>query len=272
VLKKLLLPKQLFMHLKNLILYSSFCIPAALQAQAQDSLLREAAKTEIYEPIPPVVTPIDVFLAPPPDAIVLLGNEGLDAWRSTNDTTKAAGWYFENGVMTVNKKKGNIETKQCFMDYQLHLEWRIPDNITGSGQVRGNSGLFLASTGSGDKGYEIQILDNYNNTTYVNGQVGAVYKQHVPLANACKKPGEWQSYDVFWKAPKFNSDGSLASAAMVTVMHNGILIQNNVILQGETQWIGQPVYKAHGASPVKLQSHGDPSEPISFRNIWIRPL
>lgn len=263
--------KNYMMKFFPLILIVSF-IPFVADAQNWDSLSREAAKTEIWDPQPPVVEPLDVFIPTPSDAIILFDGNGLDAWRSVNDTTKAAGWKVKNGVITVDKTTGNIETKQRFMDYQLHLEWRIPASINGNGQIRGNSGLFLASTGGGDAGYEIQILDNYNNITYVNGQVGSVYKQSIPLANACKKPGEWQSYDIVWKAPRFKPDGSLLTPAYVTVVHNGIVLQNNFELKGETKWIGPASYTAHGASPVKLQSHGDPSEPISFRNIWVRPL
>lgn len=228
--------------------------------------------TEVWSPIPKIVTPGKTAADAPSDAIVLFDGTSLDKWVSTNDNTKPAEWLVKKGIMTVNKKAGNIQTKQSFTDYQLHLEWRIPKNITGEGQVRGNSGLFLASTGAGDLGYEVQILDCYNNTTYVNGQTGSVYKQAIPLANACKQPGEWQIYDIIWTAPRFNADGSLKSAARVTVIHNGVLLQNNFELKGATTYIGAPSYKAHGASPIKLQSHGDPSEPISFRNIWVREL
>jgi hypothetical protein len=184
----------------------------------------------------------------------------------------AAKWIVDNGVMTVNKKAGNIQTKASFSNYQLHIEYRIPANITGSDQARGNSGIFLASTGKGDDGYELQVLDNYNNKTYVNGQVGSIYKQAVPLANACRKPGEWQTYDIIWTAPVFKTDGSLASPAKVTVLHNGVVVENDFELKGQTRYRGKPYYKAHGPSPIKLQSHGDPSEPISYRNIWVRPL
>jgi hypothetical protein len=142
----------------------------------------------------------------------------------------------------------------------------------GEGQGRGNSGLFLASTGGGDAGYELQILDSFANKTYVNGQAGSVYKQYPPLANAMRPPGEWQSYDIAWTAPTFNGDGSLKTPAYLTAFHNGVLIQNNVPLQGETVYRGRPGYKAHGPSPIKLQDHGDPSQPISFRNIWVREL
>ncbi len=228
---------------------------------------------EIYSPVPPVVTPGALPQDAPSDAIILFNGKNLDAWRSAKDTTKAADWNVSDGIVTVNKKgAGNIETKQRFMDYQLHLEWREPANLTGKGQARGNSGVFLASTGTGDAGYEVQILDCYNNKTYVNGQTGAVYKQGIPLANACKKPGEWQYYDIIWTAPRFDNSGKLVSPARVTLLHNGVLLQNNFELKGVTRYIGFPYYAAHGASPIKLQAHGDASEPISFRNIWVRPL
>lgn len=228
--------------------------------------------TEVWSPVPKVVTPGKTFADAPSDAIVLFDGKNLDQWESANDTTKAAGWKVADGIITVDKKTGNIQTKQKFMDYQLHLEYRIPENITGSDQARGNSGVFLASTGPGDAGYEMQVLDNYNNKTYVNGQAASIYKQYIPLVNACKKPGEWQTYDVIWTAPRFNEDGSLKSPARVTAFHNGVLVQNNVELKGPTLYIGTPTYKAHGASPLKLQAHGDKSEPISYRNIWLREL
>ncbi|MCO6497872.1 MAG: DUF1080 domain-containing protein [Chitinophagaceae bacterium] len=242
----------------------------AVNAFAQVKMKPE--ETEVWNPVPQVVTPGDSYSKPPSDAVVLFDGKDLSKWESTNRPGKAAGWKVHDGILTVDKKAGNIQTKESFMDYQLHIEWRIPEDIDGSGQLRGNSGLFLASTGKGDRGYEIQILDNYNNKTYVNGQAGSVYKQYAPLVNANKKPGEWQSYDVIWKAPRFNADGSLKDSARVTVIFNGVLIQNNVALKGETVYIGYPKYLAHDASPIKLQAHGDPSKPISFRNIWIRKL
>jgi hypothetical protein len=174
----------------------------------------------------------------------------------------------------VNKAQGvgNIETKRNFKNYQLHIEWKIPANITGNDQARGNSGVFLASTGPGDAGYELQILDSYNNKTYVNGQAGSMYKQAIPLANPNRKPGEWQTYDVIWTAPVFNADGSLKTPAWVTVLFNGVLVQNHFELKGETLYIGQPSYKKYDSAPIKLQAHGDRSEPVSFRNIWVREL
>lgn len=230
--------------------------------------------TETWEPVPPVVSPGSVINVPPPsDAIVLFDGKGLDKWVSTNDPSKPAQWTVANGVFTVKKGTGNIQTKQDFQDYQLHIEWQVPANITGKGQGRGNSGLFLASTGEGDAGYELQILDSYNNRTYSNGQAGSIYKQQAPLKNAMRKPGEWNSYDVIFTAPRFKEDGSLFTPARVSVLHNGVLIQNNVELKGPTQYIGLPSYNTpHGKSPIKLQDHGDPSEPLSFRNIWIREL
>ncbi|PSJ39493.1 3-keto-disaccharide hydrolase [Allosphingosinicella deserti] len=245
--------------------------PAA-SAPAADPAKPRPEDTEQWKPVPETVRPGPaVEIAPPSDAIVLLGSAGLGEWASVKDGT-AAQWLFDKGVMTVKKGTGNIQTKRSFTNYQLHLEWRIPTGITGSGQARGNSGLFVASTGGGDAGYELQILDSYENETYVNGQAGSVYKQLAPLANAMRKPGEWQSYDIVWTAPTFGADGALKSPARLTAFHNGVLIQDNVVLRGETTYVGQPQYKAHGPSPIKLQDHGDPSAPISFRNIWIREL
>lgn len=229
-------------------------------------------ETEVWSPVPPVVTPGKINAEPPSDAIVLFDGKNLDQWVLTDHPEKQADWFVHDGIITVNKKSGNIQTRESFMDYQLHLEWSIPKDIEGSGQDRGNSGLFLASTGKGDAGYEIQILDSYKNETYVNGQAGSVYKQYAPLVNVNRPPGEWQTYDVIWTAPRFNADSTLESPAYVTVFFNGILVQNHVKLKGVTLNIGKPYYKAHGPEPIKLQAHGDSSKPISFRNIWIRKL
>lgn len=229
--------------------------------------------TEVWSPVPKVVTPGATPSDAPSDAIILFDGKNLDEWVSGRDGKTAAQWTVGEGLFTVKKGTGSIQTRRSFTDYQLHIEWRIPTVINGSGQARGNSGIFLASTGPGDEGYEIQVLDCYNNTTYVNGQTASIYKQAIPLANACKKPGEWQVYDIIWTAPRFNADGTLKSPARVTAIHNGVLVQNNFELKGVTKYIGTPDYsKAHGATPIKLQDHGDPSEPISFRNIWLREL
>jgi hypothetical protein len=224
--------------------------------------------TEVWTPVPKIVTPGPDDGAPPSDAVVLFDGSNLNEWVSTSG--KTAGWTVANGVMTVNKSSGDIETKRRFTDYQLHIEWRIPANVTGKGQERGNSGVYLAITDSG--GYELQVMDSYNNPTYVNGQAGSVYKQYPPLVNAARKPGEWQTYDVVWTAPRFNPDGSLKSPASVTAFHNGVLVQNHVALKGATLNEGTPAYHAHGAAPILLQAHGDPSPPISYRNIWVRGI
>ena len=255
---------------KKFFISLAFLTNGILSANAQQTMKPE--ETEIYSPVPAVVTPGKTCSDAPSDAIVLFNGNNLNQWVLTSDTTKPADWIVSKGILTVNKKSGNIQTRQSFKDYQLHIEWRIPKNITGTGQGRGNSGLFLASLGKGDAGYELQIMDSYNNPTYVNGQAGSIYKQYPPLVNANFPPGEWQTYDVVWTAPRFNEDESLETPARVTVHFNGILIQNNVELKGETKYVGNPSYTKHGPAPIKLQAHGDKSEPISFRNIWVRNL
>ena len=246
-------------------------IAAASILSAQQPAKPKHEDTEVWEPVPQVVTPGATCGAPPSDAIVLFDGKNLDQWVSAQDKSPAK-WIVADGVLTVSKTAGNIETQRAFKDYQLHLEWKIPENITGTGQARGNSGVFLASTGPGDAGYELQVLDSYNNKTYVNGMAGSIYKQVIPLANPGRKPGEWQTYDVVWTAPTFNTDGSLKTPAYVTVLFNGVLVENHFELKGETLYIGKPVYKPYTTAPIKLQAHGDPSEPDSFRNIWVRPL
>jgi Domain of Unknown Function (DUF1080) len=264
----------LFMNKKLLFLFAAASLTISVSAQKarQDSLSKEAAKTELWEPVPPIVTPGATTADAPSDAIVLFNGKNLDQWCNGSDITKPAMWTVGDGFFTVKKGTGSIQTKQSFTDYQLHVEWRIPEVIHGEGQARGNSGIFLGTTGPGDVGYEIQVLDSYNNKTYVNGQTGSIYKQAIPLANANKKPGEWQVYDIIWTAPRFNSNGILIAPARVTASLNGVLLQNNTEVKGLTMWIGQPYYKAHGPLPIKLQDHGDPSEPISYRNIWVRKL
>ena len=252
-----------------------FALTILVAAVTPVSAQQPAAKpqdTEVWEPVPAVVTPGATDAAPPSDAIVLFDGKNLDEWVSNKDKSPAK-WIVADGVLTVNKAGvGNIETKRSFKNYQLHIEWKIPSNITGTDQARGNSGVFLASTGGGDAGYELQILDSYNNKTYVNGQAGSIYKQGIPLVNPNRKPGEWQAYDVIWTAPAFNADGSVKTPAYVTVLFNGVLVQNHFELKGETLYIGPPVYKKYDTAPIKLQAHGDRSEPISFRNIWVREL
>lgn len=236
-------------------------------AQNRDSLFKEAAKTELWEPVPPIVTPGKTNSEAPSDAIVLYNGKDVAQWQKENGGKP--GWKIDkDGALTVVKGSGNIATKMGFGSCQLHIEWREPALIAGAGQTRGNSGIFFMGQ------YELQVLDSYDNPTYVNGQAGSIYKQHIPLVNASRKPGEWQSYDVIFNAPKFYSDGQLQSPATITVLHNGVLVQNNVAIKGHTEWIGAPVYKAHGTKePLVLQDHGmDGGQPMSYRNIWIRDL
>ncbi|GGA65850.1 endo-1,3-1,4-beta glucanase-related protein [Edaphobacter acidisoli] len=242
-------------------------------AQAPGATKPKPEATEFYQPVPPVVTPAATVGNPPSDAIILFDGTDTHQWVAAKDGTTPADWEVHDGVMTVKKGGvGNIETRQKFKDYQLHLEWKIPASIEGKGQARGNSGVFLASTGPGDAGYELQILDSYNNETYTNGMLGSLYKQSTPLANAARKPGEWSSYDIIWTAPRFNPDGTLKTPAYATVFENGVLVDDHFQLKGQTLYIGQPFYKAYDTAPIKLQAHGDKSEPISFRNIWVREV
>jgi hypothetical protein len=255
------------------ILALAAIVSTSAMLAAQTAEKPKPEETEVWTPVPKIVTPGATNQAPPSDAIVLFNGTNEDEWVSAQDQTPAQ-WVVHDGIFTVKKAHGvgNIETKRKFKDYQLHVEWRIPEDISGSGQARGNSGVFLASTGPGDDGYEMQVLDSYNNTTYVNGQAASIYKQSAPLVNPNRKPGEWQSYDIVWTAPRFNADGTLKTPAYVTALFNGVLVQNHFELKGQTLYIGKPFYKPYDRAPIKLQAHGDASEPISFRNIWVREL
>ncbi|HVG17226.1 MAG TPA: DUF1080 domain-containing protein, partial [Chitinophagaceae bacterium] len=188
------------MNLPKLLL-SSVMAGSILSASAQ-SAAEQAKKTEVWEPVPKVITPAPLPGQPPSDAIILFNGDSLTQWVSSRDTTKPAAWITSGDVFKVKKGTGNIQTRKSFMDYQLHIEWRIPMDIKGSSQGRGNSGVFLAGYGRGDEGYELQVLDSYNNPTYVNGQAGSVYKQHIPLVNVNRPPGEWNVYDIVWTAPR----------------------------------------------------------------------
>lgn len=216
--------------------------------------------TEFYSPKPPVVTLVNQV---PSDAISLFNGTNLDQWESEGKSGGKAEWTISNNILTVKPKSGNIKTKQTFEDFQLHLEWRSPEVIKGNGQGRGNSGVFLQGL------YEIQVLDNHNNPTYVNGQAGSLYKQQPPLAEVQANADRWHTYDIIYTAPRFNKDGILISKGRVTILHNGVLVQNNTQIEGTTEYIGLPKINAHGAGPIVLQDHGDL---VSFRNIWIRPL
>ena len=209
-------------------------------------------KSGIVWPEPPVIDPGD-GVRPPSDAIVLFDGTDMSAFDGGN-------WIVEDGVATV--RGGGVTTKQSFGSCQLHVEFATPAEVSGEGQGRGNSGIYLMGR------YELQILDSYDNTTYFDGQCASVYKQQPPIVNACRKPGEWQSYDIIFDAPQFAEDGTLVKPAYVTVLHNGILVQHHFELQGDTAWDAPPSYKPHGATaPIHIQDHGNPTR---FRNIWIR--
>lgn len=256
------------------IVAGASCVTVFAQDQKQEFVMPTGyagithEMSEFYEPVPPVVTPGEMLegggFTAPSDAIILFDGKDLSAWESPKGG--AAEWDVHDGVVTVNKKKGDIQTKQNFNNFQLHIEWQVPTNITGEGQLRGNSGIYLQGM------YEVQVLDCYNNPTYTNGMTGSIYKQSRPLVNAMRQPGEWNVYDIIYTAPTFKEDGSYRTRPIVTVIQNGVVLQNNTTILGTTEWIGFPQEKAHGAGPILLQSHPDPSEPISFRNIWIREL
>jgi len=224
----------------------------------------EPEATEYYEPKVPVVGPASGGRTPS-DAIVLFDGSSLEGWMHTQDST-AAQWHLnKDGSMTVADKTGNIRTKQEFGDVQLHIEWRSPLPVQREGQNRGNSGVFLNGI------YEVQVLDNNANDTYVNGQVGSIYKQGPPLAMASVPTGEWNVYDIIYHAPEFNADGGKTKSARITVLHNGVLIQDHTEIKGTTPYIGWPKNPAHGKGPLMLQDHGDDSR-VSYRNIWVREL
>ena len=224
----------------------------------------EPEATEYYEPVPPRVDPYSQK-GVPSDAIVLFDGSSLDAWMSSVDSTEAKWYLNKNGTMTVKDKAGDIESRQHFGSIQLHVEWKSPEEIQREGQNRGNSGIFLSGL------YEVQVLDNNDNNTYVNGQVGSIYKQHVPLAMASVPSGDWNTYDIIYHAPEFNEQGQKIKSGTITVLHNGILIQDSAEIKGTTEYIGWPKNPEHGKGPLLLQDHGDDSR-VSYRNIWVREL
>jgi hypothetical protein len=224
-------------------------------------------ETEFYKPVPPKVDPIGEN-GIPSDAIVLFDGTNLDGWVRTKDFGQGT-WVLneKEKSMTVNRGgdtlNATIQSKQLFGSIQLHLEWRSPSKIEGKGQHRGNSGVFLQGR------YEVQVLDNNDNDTYVNGQVGSIYKQSVPLAKASVPTGEWNTYDIIYHAPEFDDTGKKTKSATITVLHNGVLIQDHYEIKGSTSYIGWPKNYVHGKGPIKLQDHGSP---VSYRNIWVREL
>jgi len=235
------------------ILFALACCTAPTAARAADA----------GEIPPPRDEPRVVDPGPPPaDAIVLFDGSDLSQWKSQKDGGPAR-WEVKDGVATVNGT-GSIATRQEFGDCQLHVEWASPEKVTGNGQGRGNSGIYLQGR------YELQVLDSYDNKTYYHGQAGSIYKQYAPLVNVSREPGAWQSYDVIYHAPRFSTEGKLTKPADVTVLQNGVLVQDHVEIKGLTGPSGAPKYQPHPLKqPLSLQDHGNP---IRFRNIWIREL
>lgn len=240
----------------------------AMPAAAQSNRRADLQKWGIHDearPLPPVVDPgpAGPALPAPSDATVLFDGKDLSAWVSAK-AGAAAGWQVKDGYMEVVKGTGAIRTRQGFGSCQLHVEWASPSPAVGEGQDRGNSGVFLMDT------YELQVLDSYNSRTYADGTAAAIYGQYPPLVNASRAPGQWQSYDIIFRAPTFDEKGALVTPARLTVLHNGVLVQDNEELTGPTGHKVRPPYKAHpDKMPLSLQDH---SHPVRYRNIWIREL
>jgi hypothetical protein len=238
------------------------CLLAAAPALAatKGDPARDPAATEAWKPEPAIVaTPPG---GAPSDAIVLFDGRDTSAWEA--EQGGRVPWTVADGAMTIVPGSKGIRTREKFCDIQLHVEWRAPVDTKGfEGQDRGNSGIFLQEL------YELQVLDSYQNPTYANGQAGSIYKQAMPLANASRPPGEWQTYDVIWKAPRFSPGGGLISPARITVLHNGVLVQNDTVVSGKTEYIGAPSYAPHDCAPLYLQEH---ASKVSYRNIWVRKL
>ena len=270
----------------------AFCLLGVLSARGQEQKEYPKPKgmqprhTEFWLPQPPVITPgsfvatvdmpvsgkvkkgqpatapatvgaSDIYVTAPSDAIVLFDGSGLEEWVGPKGA--APGWQVADGVLTIVPGTGEIGTKRVFHDFQLHIEWSEPVDIQG----RGNSGIFLQGR------YEIQVLDNYHNETYASGGAGSIYKQHAPLVNAMRAPGQWNVYDIIYEAPTFKKDGTFRTYPHVTVLHNGVVVQNHTEILGTTEYVGFPHQRAHGDGPIILQDHGNP---VRFRNIWIREL
>src|SRR5438552_4221107 len=242
------------------LLSLTMILSASMKAQVREG--GDPKLSEVWQPEPRVVTPGRTSQDAPSDAIVLFDGKDLSQWQGAKGSD--AKWKLQDGYMEGGTGTRIIQTKKAFGDCQLHIEWRTPDAVKGEGQGRGNSGVFFMGL------YELQVLDNYHNRTYSNGQAGSIYKQSMPLVNVCRPPGEWQTYDIIFTAPRFNNDSTLKSPARITVFQNGVLVQNNFSLWGGTEYIGIPVYKVHAEKlPLALQDHGNP---IRYRNIWIREL
>ncbi|MFI3321004.1 MAG: DUF1080 domain-containing protein [Rikenellaceae bacterium] len=252
--------------LKTLIIFTFFSVNFAFAQQKEYPIAPKmsAEMTEVWLPQPEIVTTDDFdnkMVKAPSDAIILYDGTSTNEWKKAKKDEKIE-WISEDGVLTILPKSGSIKTLREFGDCQLHIEWSVPEDTQGEGQDRGNSGVLMQER------YEIQILDNYNNETYANGQAGSIYKQTAPLVNAMQKPGKWNVYDIIYTAPIFK-DGKMVVNPNVTVIHNGVVIQNNTDILGTTQYIGLPQIEEHGRASILLQDHRNP---VMFRNIWIREL
>jgi hypothetical protein len=232
----------------------------------QDTPMQPDGRWHVHDPArpqPPVVTPGATFsenARPPADAIVLFDGKDLSEW--TDKKGEPAPWKVEDGAMV--SAKSDIVSKKQFGDLQLHLEFREPAPGQGDGQGRGNSGVFFMDR------YEIQVLDCYTNKTYADGATGGLYGQHPALANACRPPGEWETYDIIFNVPHFGPDGEVVTPAYVTVILNGVVVQNHQAYRGSTNWKSPGKYTAHGPTgPLGLQYHNNA---VAFRNIWVRPV
>lgn len=240
---------------KKLFAHALFSL-AAMFVAASDGLAQNGEYLSgIKWDEPKVVTPGKTAADPPSDAVVLFDGKDLSAWENGDK------WTVKDGVAIIGK--GDIKTKESFGDCQLHIEWSAPNPPTGHSQGRGNSGVFLMDR------YEVQVLDSYKDKTYFDGQASAIYKQTPPMVNAMRPPGEWNTYDIIWNAPRFKDDGSLESPAYVTVIHNGVLTLNHFALEGSTPFNQAPMYEKHGKLPIHLQDHGNP---VRYRNIWVREI
>lgn len=250
------------MRIKFIIfLVPTIFFSVAAVAQKIDRSEVKPAMTEFWDHEPEVVTPGETYGAPPSDAIILFDGTDFSEWLSKDGGEVE--WALDEGAMTVNPGKGSISTKKKFGSIQLHIEWRAPADNNKEGQAGGNSGIFLMER------YEVQVLNSHENRTYSNGQAASVYKQYPPLVNASRPKGEWQTYDIIFTAPTFKKNGAVENKAKLTVIHNGIVVQNAVELDGSTVYKGTPYYIPHGEAPIMLQDHGDL---VSFRNIWVRAL
>jgi len=245
------------------VAYAGFFVCAAtfLPAARAQSLWKTH---DLGRPKPLVVSPVNQRLPvpPPADAVVLFDGTDMSKWEAQDGSP--TGWIIEDGAMISVAGAGYIQTKQALGDVQLHVEWAAPVPVSGSSQGRGNSGVFLMGI------YEVQVLDSYENETYADGQAAAIYGQYPPLFNAARPPGEWQTYDIFFRRPRFSRAGALLQPARLTILHNGILVQNNAELWGPTTWLQSLPYSSHADKlPLAFQDHGNP---VRYRNIWLREL